>query len=63
MGTKGSASYSLFFCFKKLGIDKTDPNELTAEEIAVFARLDIDPDTITFQRGKLFIYLQHFYFL
>ncbi|XP_044183458.1 C-1-tetrahydrofolate synthase, cytoplasmic-like [Acropora millepora] len=35
---------------KKLGIDKTDPDELTAEEIAKFARLDIDLETITFQR-------------
>ncbi|KAL9958032.1 hypothetical protein ACROYT_G034997 [Oculina patagonica] len=35
---------------KKLGIDKTNPNELTPEEISKFARLDIDPDTITFQR-------------
>lgn len=35
---------------EKLGIEKTDPNELTAEEITKFARLDIDPDTITFQR-------------
>ena len=43
---------SLFnFFFQRLGIDKTDPNELTAEEITKFARLDIDPDTITFQRG------------
>ena len=37
---------------QKLGIDKTDPDELTAEEIAKFARLDIDPETITFQRGN-----------
>ncbi|KAJ3123097.1 tetrahydrofolate synthase [Nowakowskiella sp. JEL0407] len=35
---------------KKLGIDKTDPNTLTAEEKAAFARLDIDPATITWQR-------------
>ncbi|XP_048579081.1 C-1-tetrahydrofolate synthase, cytoplasmic [Nematostella vectensis] len=35
---------------QKLGIDKTDPDLLTAEEIARFARLDIDPDTITLQR-------------
>jgi methylenetetrahydrofolate dehydrogenase (NADP+)/methenyltetrahydrofolate cyclohydrolase/formyltetrahydrofolate synthetase len=34
----------------KLGIDKTDPNELTLEEKARFARLDIDPDTITWRR-------------
>ncbi|KAI9487219.1 MAG: formate--tetrahydrofolate ligase-domain-containing protein [Benjaminiella poitrasii] len=36
---------------QKLGINKTEPNELTEEEIARFVRLDIDPDTITWQRG------------
>ncbi|KAI9300369.1 formate--tetrahydrofolate ligase-domain-containing protein [Cunninghamella echinulata] len=35
---------------KKLGINKTDPSELTEEEIKKFARLDIDPATITWQR-------------
>ncbi|KAK9464318.1 formate--tetrahydrofolate ligase-domain-containing protein [Lipomyces arxii] len=35
---------------EKLGIDKTDPDTLTKEEIAKFARLDIDPDTITWRR-------------
>ncbi|WPH01218.1 c-1-tetrahydrofolate synthase, mitochondrial [Acrodontium crateriforme] len=35
---------------KKLGITKTDPNELTEEEIRKFARLDIDPETITWRR-------------
>ncbi len=35
---------------KKLGIDKTDPNDLTEEEIAKFVRLDIDVDTITWRR-------------
>jgi hypothetical protein len=34
----------------KLGITKTDPNELTEEEKGRFARLDIDPATITWQR-------------
>ena len=34
----------------KLGIDKTDPNELTEEEIGKFVRLDIDPDSITWRR-------------
>ncbi|MFM2125949.1 MAG: formate--tetrahydrofolate ligase, partial [Acidobacteriota bacterium] len=34
----------------KLGINKTDPNTLTAEEKAAFAYLDIDPDTITWRR-------------
>jgi formate--tetrahydrofolate ligase len=35
---------------KKLAIDKDDPSELTTEEKARFARLDIDPDTITWNR-------------
>ncbi|MCB8981205.1 MAG: formate--tetrahydrofolate ligase [Ardenticatenaceae bacterium] len=35
---------------KKLGIDKTDPNELSEKEISKFVRLDIDPDTITWRR-------------
>ena len=35
---------------KKLGIDKTNPNDLTEEEKAKFARLDIDPSTITWNR-------------
>ncbi|MCS7040447.1 MAG: formate--tetrahydrofolate ligase, partial [Anaerolineae bacterium] len=35
---------------RKLGIDKTDPNALTAEERSRFARLDIDPNSITWRR-------------
>ncbi|TEA40880.1 hypothetical protein DBR06_SOUSAS13310031 [Sousa chinensis] len=35
---------------KKLGINKTDPSTLTEEEMRKFARLDIDPSTITWQR-------------
>ncbi|MEE6493969.1 hypothetical protein FKM82_016979 [Ascaphus truei] len=35
---------------KRLGIEKTDPAALTEEEINAFVRLDIDPDTITWQR-------------
>lgn len=35
---------------QKLGIQKTDPNELTAEERTLFARLDIDESTITWRR-------------
>src|SRR5580698_9093849 len=35
---------------KKVGITKTDPNELTPEERSRFARLDIDPETITWRR-------------
>src|SRR5579862_3709402 len=36
---------------RKLGISKTDPNELTTEERSRFARLDIDPDSITWRRA------------
>ncbi|XP_042651881.1 monofunctional C1-tetrahydrofolate synthase, mitochondrial [Tyto alba] len=35
---------------RRLGISKTDPGTLTEEEISKFARLDIDPSTITWQR-------------
>ncbi|XP_031367074.1 C-1-tetrahydrofolate synthase, cytoplasmic isoform X2 [Apis dorsata] len=35
---------------KKLGITKTDPNSLTEEEKRKFARLDIDPENITWTR-------------
>lgn len=35
---------------KKLGIDKTNPNDLTEEEQGQFARLDLDPTTITWNR-------------
>ncbi|XP_077206069.1 monofunctional C1-tetrahydrofolate synthase, mitochondrial isoform X2 [Paroedura picta] len=35
---------------KRLGINNTDPNTLTEEEIHRFVRLDIDPSTITWQR-------------
>ncbi len=35
---------------RKLGITKTDPNLLTPEERSRFARLDIDPGTITWRR-------------
>lgn len=34
----------------KLGISKTNPDDLTDEEKARFARLDIDPETITWNR-------------
>lgn len=40
----------MFRRLKKLGITKTNPDELTEEEIHRFARLDIDPDTITWRR-------------
>ncbi len=35
---------------RKLGIEKSDPNDLTPEEQSRFARLDIDPDSITWRR-------------
>ncbi|XP_049595755.1 C-1-tetrahydrofolate synthase, cytoplasmic [Syngnathus scovelli] len=35
---------------KRLGIDKTDPTALTEDEITRFARLDIDPSSVTWQR-------------
>ncbi|KAJ3361354.1 tetrahydrofolate synthase [Allomyces javanicus] len=41
----------MFKRLQKLGITKTDPAELTPEEKRRFARLDIDPETITWQRG------------
>jgi methylenetetrahydrofolate dehydrogenase (NADP+)/methenyltetrahydrofolate cyclohydrolase/formyltetrahydrofolate synthetase len=40
----------MFRRLKKLGIDKTNPDDLTKEEISRFARLDIDPETITWRR-------------
>ncbi|KIY50859.1 FTHFS-domain-containing protein [Fistulina hepatica ATCC 64428] len=35
---------------KKLGINKTDPDSLTDEEITRFARLDINSETVTWNR-------------
>ncbi|OQR84482.1 formate-tetrahydrofolate ligase [Achlya hypogyna] len=35
---------------KKLGITKSDPKDLTDDEITRFARLDIDPATLTWNR-------------
>ncbi|KAI9739731.1 MAG: tetrahydrofolate synthase [Cirrosporium novae-zelandiae] len=40
----------MFRRLKKLGITKTNPDELTDDEIHRFARLDIDPKTITWRR-------------
>lgn len=49
---KGKREFAplMFKRLKKLGIDKTNPNDLTTEEIKKFARLDIDADTITWNR-------------
>ncbi len=43
-------SPSMLRRLKKLGIQKTDPNELTPEERTLFSRLDIDPEGITWRR-------------
>ena len=47
---KRSFSPSMLRRLKKLGISKTDPETLTTEERARFARLDIDPASITWNR-------------
>ena len=49
---KGNRKFSptMLRRLKKLGIKKTDPSELTPEERSRFARLDIDPATITWRR-------------
>lgn len=49
---KGVRKFSpvMFSRLHKLGITKTNPDDLTPEEITKFARLDIDPDTITWKR-------------
>lgn len=48
----GNRTFSpiMFTRLHKLGIDKTNPNDLTDEEISKFVRLNIDKDTITWQR-------------
>jgi formyltetrahydrofolate synthetase len=43
-------SPSMIRRLQKLGITKTNPEELTPEERSRFARLDIDPDSITWRR-------------
>lgn len=40
----------MFKRLKALGINKEEPSDLTEEEIGKFARLDIDPDSITWKR-------------
>ncbi|KAL9890226.1 C-1-tetrahydrofolate synthase, cytoplasmic-like [Glossina fuscipes fuscipes] len=49
---KGERKFSKiqFRRLQRLGINKTDPDSLANEEIARFARLDIDPDTIMWER-------------
>jgi len=43
-------SPSMLRRLKKLGIDKTNPNDLTTEERARFSRLNIDPNGIQWRR-------------
>ncbi|KAJ6807590.1 formate--tetrahydrofolate ligase [Iris pallida] len=40
----------MFRRLKKLGISKTNPDDLTPDEIKRFARLDIDPESVTWRR-------------
>ncbi|BAP73607.1 c-1-tetrahydrofolate synthase [Kluyveromyces marxianus] len=49
---KGTRTFtpSMLKRLEKLGINKTNPDDLTTEEIVKFARLNIDPDTITIKR-------------
>ena len=49
---KGNRKFSptMLRRLKKLGINKTDPNQLTPEERSRFARLDIDPGAVTWRR-------------
>lgn len=49
---KGKRTFApvMFKRLQKLGIHKTDPDTLTDEEKSKFARLDIDPETVTWHR-------------
>ena len=49
---KGNRSFakSMLGRLERLGITERDPNNLTDEEISKFARLDIDPKTVTWRR-------------
>ncbi|ODQ77107.1 hypothetical protein BABINDRAFT_163839 [Babjeviella inositovora NRRL Y-12698] len=49
---KGTRKFtqSMLTRLQKLGITKTDPNELTEEEAARFARLNIDPESVLIKR-------------
>lgn len=49
---EGKRTFSdvMFRRLKKFGISKTNPDDLTPEEVNKFARLDIDPDSITWRR-------------
>lgn len=49
---EGKKSFSdiMFRRLSKLGISKSKPEELTPEEVNKFARLDIDPSSVTWRR-------------
>lgn len=49
---EGRRSFSdiMFRRLKKLGISKTEPDDLTPDEVSKFARLDINKDSITWRR-------------
>lgn len=49
---KGKRTFtpSMLKRLEKLGINKTNPDDLTKEEIVQFAKLDLDPDTIAIKR-------------
>ncbi|KZP01183.1 FTHFS-domain-containing protein [Calocera viscosa TUFC12733] len=49
---KGKREFAplMFKRLQKLGINKTNPDDLTPEEAKRFSRLDLDPDTITWNR-------------
>ncbi|KAL5066680.1 hypothetical protein RYX36_017567 [Vicia faba] len=49
---EGKRSFNdvMFRRLNKLAISKTNPDDLTPEEVTKFARLDIDPDSITWRR-------------
>ncbi|KAL6454863.1 MIS1 C-1-tetrahydrofolate synthase [Candida maltosa Xu316] len=49
---KGKRSFtpSMLKRLEKLGITKTNPDDLTPEEVEKFAKLDIDPESITIKR-------------
>lgn len=49
-GAKRKFTGTMLRRLKKLGINKTNPDDLTPEEISCFVRLDIDPATITWRR-------------
>lgn len=50
--TDGTRSFAPIMLrrLQKLGIQKTNPDDLTPDEISAFVRLNIDPDSITWQR-------------